>query len=152
MPRWRRTTACERATQWISLELDGEIAGLERAALARHLQRCEQCRSARTEIGGFTRRLREAPAHGPAWPVVVTALRRRKRVARVGLAALVAAIAVAGGVGSIVTTSSTPRAAQVEFVDLEQQRAFGEQHVSMEPVLFLVATPPPGSFGSRALL
>ena len=30
MGRWRRTTACERAAQWISLELDGELGELER--------------------------------------------------------------------------------------------------------------------------
>jgi predicted anti-sigma-YlaC factor YlaD len=150
MPRWRRTTACERASQWISLELDGEIAVLERAALARHLQRCDRCRSARAEIAGFTRALREVPAVRPASPIVLTAPRRRKRVAPAGLAALVAAIAVAGGV-AVVTGQSKPRASAAEFADVEQQQAFGQQHVSMEPVLFLVATPPPGSFGARAL-
>jgi predicted anti-sigma-YlaC factor YlaD len=150
MPRWRRTTACERATQWISLELDGEIAVLERAALARHVQRCDHCRSSRTEIGGFTRELREAPAEAPAWPMRITSPKRRRRVARVGLAALVAATAVMGGL-SIFTSSSTPSTSALGFADLQQQRTFGREHVSMEPVLFLVTTPPPGSFGARAL-
>ena len=150
MPRWRRTTACERATQWISLELDGEIAVLERAALGRHLQRCDKCRYTRTEIGGFTRELREAPAEEPSWPIRITSPQIGRRVARAGLAALVAATAVAGGL-SIFTSSSSPTTAALGFVDLQQQRTFGQEHVSMEPVLFLVATPPPGSFGARAL-
>ena len=37
MTRWRRTTACERGAQWISLDLDGELSRLEQTALARHL-------------------------------------------------------------------------------------------------------------------
>ena len=35
--RWLLTTACERASQWISLELHGELGRLEQAALVRHL-------------------------------------------------------------------------------------------------------------------
>ena len=42
--RWWRTNACERAMQWISLELDGELSQLERAALGRHIDGCARCR------------------------------------------------------------------------------------------------------------
>ena len=49
MMRWRRTTACERAAQWISLGLDGELRARDRAALDRHLERVRRAaaRSAR---------------------------------------------------------------------------------------------------------
>jgi hypothetical protein len=150
MLRWRKTTACERAAQWMSLELDGEIAVLERAALARHLQHCAPCRSSRVEIVGFTRALRKAPAEGPAGPIVIAHPQRRRRVARAGLAALVAAGAVAGGLAAF-PSASRPSVAALGFADEQQQEAFGQEHVNMEPVLFLVATPPPGSFGARAL-
>ena len=71
MTRWRRTTACERAAQWISLDLDGELGRLEQAALARHLRRCDRCRASSAEIGGFTALLREAPPVEPARAIVV---------------------------------------------------------------------------------
>ena len=62
MMRWRRTTACERAAQWISLDLDDELGRLERAALARHLGRCAGCRAASAEIGGVHRAAARAAA------------------------------------------------------------------------------------------
>src|SRR5205085_542263 len=61
MMRWRRTTTCDRAAQWISLELDGELTELERAGLARHLDRCQNCRRTSAELGTFTRLIRAAP-------------------------------------------------------------------------------------------
>jgi predicted anti-sigma-YlaC factor YlaD len=150
MPRWRRTTACERASQWISLELDGEIAGLEQAALARHLEHCNRCRGSRSEIGGFTTALRGAPPEGPMWPLVVTMPQRRRRFARVGIAALASAVAVAGSL-SFLSSPSKPSTGALGFVSLQEQRQFGEEHVDMEPTLFVVDTPPADSFGARAL-
>ncbi|HEY4347654.1 MAG TPA: zf-HC2 domain-containing protein [Gaiellaceae bacterium] len=150
MPRWRRTTACERAAQWISLELDGEIAGLERAALARHLERCDRCRYSRSEIGGFTRELRDSMLEGPVWPIVITVPQTRRRAARVGLAALVTGFAVLAGL-SLYPSSNKPAAGALGFVNAQEQRAFGQEHVSMEPTLFVVEVPSPGSLGARAL-
>jgi predicted anti-sigma-YlaC factor YlaD len=150
MPRWRRTTACERATQWISLELDGEIAGLERAALARHTQRCDRCRSSREDVAGITRHLRAAPVEGPRRSIVIPVPQRRKQVARAGFAALTAAAAAAAFL-AVFHGSSKPSTGALGFADVQQQSAFGQEHVSMEPTLFVVVTPPPGSFGARAL-
>jgi predicted anti-sigma-YlaC factor YlaD len=150
MSRWRRTTACERAAQWISLELDDEIAGLERAALARHLEHCDRCRSAKSEVGGFTVALRDAPLDGPMWPLVVTVPVRRRKVARVGIVALVAGVAVAGSI-SFLSGPSKPSTGALGFVSSQEQREFGEEHVNMEPTLFVVDTPPADSFGARGL-
>ncbi len=61
MSRWWRTNTCERAAQWISLDLDAELSQLEQAALARHLGRCARCQAVSTEVSSFTRMLREAP-------------------------------------------------------------------------------------------
>ena len=61
MSRWWRTNTCERATQWISLDLDGELSQLEQAALARHLLSCSRCQAVSAAVSSFTRILREAP-------------------------------------------------------------------------------------------
>src|ERR1700730_15601806 len=61
MSRWWRTNTCERATQWISLDLDGELSQLEQAALARHLLSCARCQAVSSQVSSFTRMLREAP-------------------------------------------------------------------------------------------
>jgi anti-sigma factor RsiW len=140
MARWRRTTACERAVQWISLELDGEIAALEGAALARHLQRCDDCRSSRAQIGAFTRALRASPADGPEWPVAIAVPQRGKRFARAGVAAFVTMVAVMGAL-AVFPTSNTPTASTLGFLNLQEQREFVREHVNMEPTLFLVAPP-----------
>ena len=62
---WRRATACERAAEWISLELDGELGFLERSVLHRHLARCEDCRSAGAAIDAFTQAIRAEPELEP---------------------------------------------------------------------------------------
>src|SRR5437763_9636463 len=94
MMRWRRTMTCDRAAQWISLDLDGELTELERAGLARHLDRCDTCRATSIEVGGFTRLLRSAPLVEPAAPVAVVLPRVRVRK-RAGVVALAACAAVA---------------------------------------------------------
>src|SRR6516165_8534523 len=98
MTRWRRTTACERAAQWISLDLDGELGRLEQAALARHLRRCDRCRSSSSEIGMFTSFLRDTPPVEPTRAVVVVTpewARRRTR-ARIRGGVLAMAVAASG--------------------------------------------------------
>ena len=77
MMRWRRTTACERAAQWISLDLDDELGSLDRAALAKHLERCAGCRALSAEIGGFTRLLRIQPLETPPPATAVQVARPR---------------------------------------------------------------------------
>lgn len=93
MRRWRRTTACERALQWVSLGLDEELDELEWAALARHLGRCDQCASLSAELAGLTLLLREAEIVAPAAPAVrVEARTGRSRARRVALAGSLAAV------------------------------------------------------------
>jgi ferric-dicitrate binding protein FerR (iron transport regulator) len=83
MAPWRRRTACDRAALWISLELDGEISELERAALAAHLGGCAECSSVQAEIAGFTRLMRDAPVEAPRVDgAVLTRLPVRLRPAR----------------------------------------------------------------------
>ena len=94
---------CERARQWASLELDGELSGFERALLEDHVAGCPSCSEFRREIGGLTGALRAAP-HEPFEGIVIGRIRRR---ARMRLAPAAAAMAVAAvGLGSILASSS----------------------------------------------
>jgi predicted anti-sigma-YlaC factor YlaD len=156
MTRWRRTTACERAAQWVSLDLDGELSRIEAAALARHLRRCESCRYSSGEIGAFTAMLRDAPPIEPARAIVVPAPPWAKRRARATLRGGALALAVAGAVFlgvSQLSQSATPSSGSLDFSGAAAQQAFARDHVLSEPTLYVVANaPPPRSFAGRALL
>ena len=144
MGAWRRTTACERAQQWISLDLDGELDGLAQAGLARHLDRCGACRVLRDEIAGFTALIREAPAiaRGRDVPVSVQRSRSRRHLARRlvmggALAASVAAAAVAS-----LPQSNQPMSAFV-FLNARQEAEFTAVHnLRIEPLTEAVTSAP----------
>ncbi len=89
------TYACDRARQWLSLRLDGELSELEQALLAAHLERCDACRTFEAETAALTAALRAAPLER-LQPI---ALPRRRRVsARAFQAGAAAAAVVAAGV------------------------------------------------------
>jgi anti-sigma factor RsiW len=152
MMRWRRTTTCDRAAQWISLDLDGELTELERVGLARHLDRCESCRATSAEVRGFTRLLRSAPLVELAVPVAVVPPRVRARRGA-GVAVLAACAAVVAAVVALPHTGRNPSTGALGFRDAQQQRRFAQEHVRTELAAFLVApTSLPPSLASRALL
>jgi predicted anti-sigma-YlaC factor YlaD len=94
---------CDRARQWASLELDGELSSFERALLANHVAGCPSCKAFRAEIGGVTTALRAAP-YEPFGGIVLGRIRRR---ASMRLAPAAAAMAVAAvGLGSLLASSS----------------------------------------------
>ena len=152
MVLWWRTMSCERAAQWMSLELDGELSELEGARLARHLERCASCRAWSAEIGGFTSLLRTAPLVELSAPVAVTVprVRARRRAAVATLATVAAAAAV---LVALPQTGPNESTGALAFQDPQQQRRFAQEHVRTELAAFLVApTAPAQSFASRALL
>jgi predicted anti-sigma-YlaC factor YlaD len=154
MMRWRRTTACERAAQWISLDLDDELGELERAALSRHLERCGACRAVRAEIAGFTGVLRAAPLLERGQPIVIARpARARVRATRRVAVAVAAVAAVVAATLTALPSSSGPITSALTFRNAQEQRHFAQEHVRLEPAVFHVdagLTPP--SFASRALL
>jgi anti-sigma factor RsiW len=94
---------CDRARQWASLELDGELSSFERALLENHLEGCPLCAEFHAEIGGMTTALRAAPYE----PFEGVALGRVHRRVRLRLAPAAAAMAVAAvGLGSILASAS----------------------------------------------
>jgi predicted anti-sigma-YlaC factor YlaD len=94
---------CERARQWASLELDGELSTFEQALLEAHVDDCPSCREFCAEIGGLTGALRAAP-HEPFEGIVIGRLRRRSRLRLAPAAAAMAVAAV--GLGSILASAS----------------------------------------------
>jgi anti-sigma factor RsiW len=152
MVLWWRTTSCERAAQWISLELDGELSDLERARLTRHLEHCASCRAWRAEVGGFTSLLRTAPLAELSSPVAVLLPRVRSR-GRAAVATLATLAAVAAVLVVLPQAGRNPSSRAFAFQDAQQQRRFAQEHVRTELASFLVApTAPAQSFASRALL
>jgi ferric-dicitrate binding protein FerR (iron transport regulator) len=156
MGRWRRSNPCERATQWISLRLDGELSELEEAALVRHLEGCPRCQGLASRVESFTALLRRQPPLELAHPVVVTAPRsQRRRVARRG-AVVLAFAATVGAVAGIVILphGATPETSALSFSSIAQQKRFARfEHVRAEPETFVAAATAPAvpSFAARAL-
>lgn len=96
--------ACDRARQWATADLDGELSRFEHVLLSAHLADCAPCREFAASIGGFTDLLRTAPPERLERPIEVGRLRRRRIGLR--LAPAVAAMAVTVvGLGSILASS-----------------------------------------------
>ena len=95
------TGECERARQWISAGLDGELSEFEGALLEGHLAACKACTAFLVEARSLTNELRSVPME--PFEARVTA-RRRPRIA-LRLSPVAASLAVvAVGVGSILAS------------------------------------------------
>jgi predicted anti-sigma-YlaC factor YlaD len=74
---------CDRVRSQVSLELDGELSELERLMVARHLERCADCRSFRDRAAEIVHEMRSAPFERFERRVVLPRIHRgRLRVAR----------------------------------------------------------------------
>jgi predicted anti-sigma-YlaC factor YlaD len=95
--------ACDRARQWATADLDGELSRFEHVLLSAHLADCPSCREFSAAIGGFTEMLRTAPPEALERPIEIGRLRRRLGLR---LAPAVAAMAVTVvGLGSLLASS-----------------------------------------------
>jgi predicted anti-sigma-YlaC factor YlaD len=94
---------CERARQWASIEVDGELSTFERVLLRAHTTTCSSCRRFRADIAGVTHALRAAPLEPFEGVIEIGRMRRR---ARLRFAPAVAAMAVAAvGLGSVLAAA-----------------------------------------------
>ena len=91
-----RPFACERAREWVSLQLDDELSELERTLMRAHLVRCADCRMFASDLGALTGRLRSESLELLAQPIVVPMRRVGLRAVNVA-AALAAGVAAGGG-------------------------------------------------------
>jgi Putative zinc-finger len=98
--------ACERTRAYVSLELDGELSEFERGFLMSHLRRCASCEAYRSEVGVFTKHIREASVEAPSRGVRVP-VRAESRFAghQLGAAAAAAAVVVVG-IATLLTPST----------------------------------------------
>jgi ferric-dicitrate binding protein FerR (iron transport regulator) len=95
--------SCERARNWVSLDLDDELSELENAMLRAHTARCAPCAAFQADAAAMTSCLRLAPLEPMPAPVVLPTRRRSvSRIAQVGAAAAVAV--VAAGLGTMLSS------------------------------------------------
>jgi hypothetical protein len=120
---------CERAREWSSLRLDGELSELEEALLERHLEACALCAAFDAGLRTSTGLIRTAPLARPSRGFEVPAAKRtRLRSSRLlAVAGVLSAAALGSIVGSTLdrpAPSSDRPAAQVSFLtrDVSQLR------------------------------
>src|SRR4051812_39020637 len=101
---------CARASEWVSLRLDGQLSEFEELLLEAHLERCPDCRAYAANVDGLTRALRATPLEQPSTTFETP---RRTRARTVGLRAVSAAAAVAvvglSGIVSLQLSASRAR-------------------------------------------
>ncbi|MGB2874625.1 MAG: zf-HC2 domain-containing protein [Gaiellaceae bacterium] len=94
---------CERARQWASADVDGELSRFEQVLLEGHLGDCVSCSEFHASIGGLTRTLRAVPLE--LVPAIEIGRIRRRLSLRLAPAAAAMAVAVVG-FGSIMASSA----------------------------------------------
>jgi predicted anti-sigma-YlaC factor YlaD len=62
---------CERAREWASLRLDGELSELERALLVAHTRNCAACAEYVEDVGAITTAIRSAELEQLPRPVAL---------------------------------------------------------------------------------
>lgn len=102
---------CDRAREYSSRSLDGELSDFERALLETHLERCEACRVYAVELAEIVTRLRLEPLEPLTHPISLPS-RRRVRARALQSAAAVAAAAVAATAGLVGSLQSHPNQAR----------------------------------------
>jgi Putative zinc-finger len=111
--------ACDRAREWATAEVDGELSRFEVVLLRAHLDACPSCREFHTAIGGITRTLRTTPLERLERAIEVTRLRRRlrPRLAPAAAAMAVGAVLLGSGLLSSELRSGSVQSAAGPSVD-----------------------------------
>ncbi len=109
---------CDRAREYASLRLDGELSDFERALLDSHLERCPSCRVFADDLVGVTDRLRTAPLVQPELSLSLP----RRRFAAYGrfqagaaAAAVVSVVGIGALFGMLHSSASTPSRTSARF-------------------------------------
>ena len=111
--------ACDRAREWATAEVDGELSRFELVLLRAHLDACASCREFHTAIGGITRTLRATPLERLERAIEVKRLRRRlrPRLAPAAAAMAVGAVVLGSGLLSSELRSGSVQSAAGSSVD-----------------------------------
>ena len=119
---------CDRVRSQVSLSLDGELSELERMMVARHLERCVDCRAFHDGAVEVTNKIRTAQLERFERRVVLPRLHRGRLVAvrdvavRVGATAAGIAIVLGLGLGErgvLGPAQQRPRAAYLDSPSTE---------------------------------
>jgi predicted anti-sigma-YlaC factor YlaD len=136
---------CDRAREYASLRLDGELSELEGALLDSHLDHCPSCRAFSEDLVGLTGQLRTAPLARPEFAVSLPR-RRFAALGRAQMSAAAAAIVSVVGIGTLfgflsssatTTSRAAPRMSSLaaenrEFRDLRRE-VLTTQHPERRP-------------------
>jgi anti-sigma factor RsiW len=99
---------CDRAREYSSRSLDGELSDFERALLETHLERCDACQAYAVELAEIVTRLRLTPFEALPHPVSLPSRRRvRARVLQGAAVAAAAAVAVTAGLAGALQSHPT---------------------------------------------
>jgi hypothetical protein len=149
-----RSGRCERARQWASLRVDGELSELEGALLEKHLDGCAMCRSFAARVATTTELVRATPQERP--DLVFTPPRRPVLRLPVGRRVAIVAVAAAAALGSLVGSSllrpgpapAPTGVPQVSFLtrDMNQLRQLPHQTKQPTPEPQRVPGQPPEGF------
>ncbi len=114
---------CERAREYASLALDGELSQFEHALLRAHLEQCAGCRGYNGGLVATTERLRNAPLERLERPITLPSRQRVSfRSVQAGLAAALVITAIGLG-GALSTLGSSDRVRpQTELPDISERR------------------------------
>jgi anti-sigma factor RsiW len=117
---------CERAREYASLALDGELSQFEHALLRAHLESCAGCRSYNGGLVATTERLRNAPLERLDRPITLPSRQRVSfRSVQAGLAAALVVTAI--GLGGLLSTLGSsdavrPQAPAPDMVERREMR------------------------------
>ena len=97
-----RDGRCERARQWASLRVDGELSELEDSLLEKHLEGCSSCSAFAVGLAATTEAVRAVPLERPeiSYPRFERPVIRLPVGRRVAIVAVAAAAALGAFVGS----------------------------------------------------
>jgi anti-sigma factor RsiW len=120
-----RNSRCERARQWASLRIDGELSELEDALLEKHLEACASCSAFATRLTATAEAVRGVPMERPEieYPRFERPVLRLPVGRRVGIVAVAAAAVLGSLVGSFLNRSApAPAPASVPQVSFLTDR------------------------------
>ena len=147
-----RSGRCERARQWASLRIDGELSELEEALLEKHLEGCASCSTFAARLAETTEAVRAVPLERPQieYPRFERQVFRLPVRRRVAIVAVAAAAALGAFVGSSLqrpAPTQAPGGPQLSFrtdqTQLRQLPHEPKQPASPEPV-HVPGQPPEG--------
>lgn len=135
---------CERAREYASLALDGELSHFEHALLRAHLEQCAGCRSYNGGLIATTERLRRAPFERLARPIALPSRRRVPfRSVQAGLAAALVVTAI--GLGGVLSSLDSPNAGpKTQLPTMGEMREMRDINRARLQVVAFQATSPRG--------